>query len=121
MLNYTKNRYLFLSSISIEMIFKKTRIKNMKRITLILLLLSTFIFANTNLKIMVNQKHTKPINLMAKTDKYVITYSKEEAILKVWDKKSDRLVKEFTNVNSLLEVTVLKNTLFLFFKNKFKI
>lgn len=68
----------------------------MKKISLILLLHSTFIFANSNLKVMVNQKHTKPINLMAKTDKYVITYSKEEAILKIWDKK-DKLIKSFTN------------------------
>jgi hypothetical protein len=91
----------------------------MKKIGLVFILFSTILFASTDLKVMVNQKHTKPINLIAKTDKYVITYSTEEAVLKIWDRGSDRLVKEFNNFNNLQDLLIYKNIIYVLLKNNF--
>jgi hypothetical protein len=86
--------------------------KIMQIIILILLFISS-LFGGTGLatKLVINQKHQKPINLYINSEKYLFTYSKEEILLKVWHLKTLKLVKEFKKIYDVQKLLLYKDKL----------
>jgi hypothetical protein len=60
----------------------------------------------------INEYHYKDINILAKTDEFIITYSKEEALVKIWDKKTNKFLKNFENIFHLRELTLINNVIY---------
>jgi hypothetical protein len=86
----------------------------MKKI-LIYILLSTAIFAGgtgITLEPIINIKHQKPITSLLNTNNYIITHSKYESKLKIWDKKTIKLIKTFDNIKLSSDLYLNNNIIY---------
>lgn len=71
------------------------------------------------LKTMINKKHIHSPNLITTTEKYLITYSNKDNTLKIWDKATTKLLKEFTEQDKLLQIMRVNDDLFYLRKEAF--
>ncbi|MEA2029478.1 MAG: hypothetical protein U9N49_10955, partial [Campylobacterota bacterium] len=74
---------------------------------------------SASLKTMINKKHAKTPQLLTSTKKYLISYSSDDNILKIWDKPTKRLLKEFREFNDLMRILVKGDELFYLRKDRF--